>query len=426
MNIVSLKKPFIPLIFGIACLIGSNANAAKEDKHVHAEGEICPSEVVPKEAAVTAVTPPVETIQIFKADPRTRAVIGMQIENAPKPGQILLNSLYGYLDTPAYSSENYILPVAGRIHLDVRSAQHVEKGTLLYTIESPSIADTIASKSDLEADLARNRSELASLQNRVKLLKAAGTRKIELDEQILFKQAEEAQMEAKIRTTEQKLRNMSMGAELIEQDGRPLLAIHARESGTVRNLGTAQGSWGEQGSTVINMSKAQGLEIATSIYSGDNQDYKYARATIPTGRERASVEGSIRINEQYDPTTQTRKLYFQPNSLPAGARAGQLCRIDLYGDAPKGSKSISIPNSAIIKVGIDDIVFTEIAPGEFEAHKVQAGISLRDMTPVIGIPENSKIVTKGGYELKFILPSSAPKKVSGHYHADGKFHEGAH
>jgi len=398
-------------------LAAAKAASKKADEHDHVDGEICPSEIAAAKG---------ETEEIFKVNPRTRAIIDMQIERVPQSGQILLNSLYGYLDTPAYSSENYILPVAGRIHLDVRDAQRVEKGALLYTIESPSIADTIASKSELQADLTRNHSELSSLQNRVKLLKAAGTRKIELDEQILFKQAEEKQIAAKIRIISQKLSSMSMGAKLIEKDGRSLLAIHARSSGTIRNLGSSQGSWGEQGSTVISMSQSQGLEIVASIYSGDNQDYKYARATIPTGRERSSVDGKLRIDEQFDSATQTRKLYFRPENLPAGARTGQLCRIDLYGDAPKGSKSISIPNSAIIKVGIDDVVFTEEAPGEFKAHKVQTGNSRRGMTPVIGLEENSKIVTKGGYELKFILPSSTPKKVSGHFHADGKFHEGAH
>ena len=39
------------------------------------------------------------------------------------------------------------------------------------------------------------------------------------------------------------------------------------------------------------------------------------------------------------------------------------------------------------------------------------------------------VVSEGGYELKYVLPADGngpAKKAAGHFHADGKFHEGEH
>ena len=49
-------------------------------------------------------------------------------------------------------------------------------------------------------------------------------------------------------------------------------------------------------------------------------------------------------------------------------------------------------------------------------------------TPVKGLMPGQTIVTKGGYELKYILPTgeAGSKKAAGHFHADGQFHEGEH
>ena len=47
------------------------------------------------------------------------------------------------------------------------------------------------------------------------------------------------------------------------------------------------------------------------------------------------------------------------------------------------------------------------------------------MTPVKGLIPGQKLVVKGGYELRYLLPADgSQQKKAGHFHADGKFHEG--
>ena len=77
-----------------------------------------------------------------------------------------------------------------------------------------------------------------------------------------------------------------------------------------------------------------------------------------------------------------------------------------------------------MRVGLDDVVFAEVGEGRYAMLKVHAGTSRRGMTPVKGLMPGQRIVVKGGYELKYILPGEGQKKAAGHFHADGKFHEG--
>ena len=151
--------------------------------------------------------------------------------------------------------------------------------------------------------------------------------------------------------------------------------------------------------------------------------FSAVRATIPAGREHVTVDGVWRLAEEVDAATRTRELYFNPSSIPAHVQPGQLCRLDLY-DACEDHGRVSIPDSAVVKVGVDDVVFVEVAEGRFAMVKVHAGTSRRGMTPVDGLTPGQRIVVKGGYELRYIIPGDGQQRRAGHFHADGVFHEG--
>ena len=96
-----------------------------------------------------------------------------------------------------------------------------------------------------------------------------------------------------------------------------------------------------------------------------------------------------------------------------------------------GGAFVSVPSSAVIKVGTDDVVFVRDPHDEnaFFARKVETLPSRRGMTPVKGVAVGETVVSEGGYELKYVLPTDGngpAKKAAGHFHADGKFHEGEH
>ena len=374
--------------------------------HNHAPGESCGGEVV-----------------IVEADARARDLMNMRIETVPELTEVLVHSLYGFLTTPDHAMQTYALPCGGRITLHVKSAQSVKKGDLLYTLQSPDIMEQQAEVIRINAEIQRCQSEIEVLEERKTELASAGTRNRDVEVELANKQAELTRQQAELAVVEARLSMLTLGGELHKEGALTVLEVRAAADGTVRNVGVTQGSWGEQGKPVVSMSNLAEMEIATTIYGSDVPHFSAVRATIPAGREQVAVKGTWRLAEEVDSATRTRELYFNPATIPANVQPGQLCRLDLY-DACEDHGKISIPDSAVVKVGVDDVVFVEIGEGKFAMVKVQAGTSRRGMTPVSGLTPGQKIVVKGGYELKYIIPGDGEKKKAGHFHADGVFHEG--
>ncbi|MBE6418324.1 MAG: hypothetical protein E7033_07685, partial [Akkermansiaceae bacterium] len=361
---------------------------------------------------------------IVEADARARDLVNMRIETVPAAAEVLVHSLYGYLTTPEHAMQTYALPCGGRITLAVKSAQKVKKGAPLYILESPDIIEQQAEVIRINASLQRCEAEIATLESRIEELSTTGTRNKDLEVELANKQAERAQQQQEFKAVQMRLRMLTLGGVLVEQNGLTVLQVCAAADGTVRNVGVTQGSWGEQGSPVVTMSNAEEMEIVTTIYASDVPQFSSIEAKIPVGREYRTVEkGSWRLAEEMDAATRTRELYYKPDAIPAGVQPGQLCRLDLYSDGDSHGM-VSIPDSAVVKVGVDDVVFVQVAEGKFAMVKVHAGTSRRGMTPVSGLTPGQKIVVKGGYELKYLIPGDGEKKKAGHFHADGVFHEG--
>ena len=361
---------------------------------------------------------------LVTADAHARHISSMKIEEVPAAGLALTHSLYGHLFVPGHALETYSLPCGGRISLYVKSAQEVKKGDILYTVVSPEVSALVADIRKAEAAITRCSEEIASVSLRLQRLKAAGSTNSDLEEQLNFKNAEKRQMERELEVTRTKLNILVMGAEIKPENGLPTLVVRANNDGIVRNVGITQGSWGGQGAAVVTMSNLAAMEIEGTLYGNDVPDFSTIRATRLAGRDNKVLEGTWRMAEQVDEEKQTRAFYFTPAELPADARPGQLCRVDFYADG--GEKGyVNIPDSAIVKVGVDDVVFLEIKEGTFAKVKVQAGMSRRGMTPVKGLVPGQRLVVKGGYELRYLLPADgSQQKKAGHFHADGKFHEG--
>ena len=361
---------------------------------------------------------------VVKADAHARHISGMKIEEVPAAGLALTHSLYGHLFVPGHALETYSLPCGGRISLQVKSAQNVKKGDVLYSVVAPEVSALVADIRKQEAAITRCSEEIDSVSQRLARLKAAGTSNSDLEEQINFKNAEKRQLQRELEVTRTRLNILVMGAEIKPENGLPTLVVRANNDGIVRNVGITQGSWGEQGAAVVTMSNLAAMEVEGTLYGNDVPDFTTIRATRLSGRDNTVMQGTWRMAEQVDEEKQTRAFYFTPEALPADARPGQLCRVDFYTDG--GDKGlVTIPDSALVKVGIDDVVFLEVAEGTFAMVKVQAGTSRRGMTPVKGLVPGQKLVVKGGYELRYLLPADGcQQKKAGHFHADGKFHEG--
>ncbi|MFQ7533775.1 MAG: hypothetical protein ACLRPT_00790 [Akkermansia muciniphila] len=82
--------------------------------------------------------------------------------------------------------------------------------------------------------------------------------------------------------------------------------------------------------------------------------------------------------EQVDPATQSRALYFTPDRIPEGTHAGQLARLDLYSHDAATEGFIPVPNSAVVKVGVNDVVFIKAGNDTFVMKKWKHCLPVRE------------------------------------------------
>ena len=391
--------------------------------HQHAEGKACTDDHdhdKPSAGGAGAL----EDMIPLHVDEKARHSLDMRFEKVTAVPHGAERTLHGQMVIPPHAVNTYALPAAGRVTFHVKSAQQVRKGQLLYTLASPDIVEMEGAAAQAKAELNRCIADLAALKERRQTLEMIGTKNCELNTTIRFKETEEESLKAALNASENKLKLATASGELKDN----LLYVYAAADGSVQSVDMTQGAWGEQGAPALVMTNKGDLEFATTIYGTDPVHYAKAQLALTRGKNTELLDGSLRVADQVDPATQSRALYFTPDRLPEGTHAGQLARLDLYSRDSATDGFIPVPNSAVVKVGVNDVVFIKTGEDAFVMKKVQTLPARQGKTPVKGLIPGQTIVTKGGYELKYILPAegSGSKKAAGHFHADGQFHEGEH
>lgn len=396
-----------------------------KEGHQHAEGEACTGDHdhEHEEAAGKSSGQLGDMIPVH-VDEKARHSLDMRFEKVTEVPHGAEKTLHGQMAIPPHAVTTYALPAAGRVTFSVKSAQQVRKGELLYTLASPDIVEMEGNASQAQAALDRAAAELATLKQRRSQLEKIGTQNSELNTSIQFKEAEIHSLQAALAASNNKLKLVTDSGALKNN----LLHVYAAADGSVQSVNMTQGSWGEQGAPALVMTNKGELEFTTTIYGADPVHYAKAQLALTSGKNTELLNGTLRVADQVDPSTQSRTLYFVPDRMPEGTHAGQLARLDLYSHDSATDGFIPVPNSAVVKVGVNDVVFIKAGDDTFVMKKVETLPARQGKTPVKGLTPGQTIVTKGGYELKYILPTgdAGSKKAAGHFHADGQFHEGEH
>lgn len=301
----------------------------------------------------------------------------MRFEKVEETSHGAAKTLHGQMVIPPHAVTTYALPAAGRVTFNVKSAQQVRKGELLYTLASPDIVEMEGNASQARAALDRAAAELGTLRERRAQLEKIGTRNSELNTSIQFKEAEIHSLRAALNASNNKLK-LVMESGVLKNN---LLYIYAAADGSVQSVNMTQGAWGEQGAPALVMTNKGDLEFTTTIYGTDPVHYAKARLTLTSGKNTELLNGSLRVAEQVDPATQSRALYFTPDRIPEGTHAGQLARLDLYSHDAATEGFIPVPNSAVVKVGVNDVVFIKAGNDTFVMKKWKHCLPVREKRP---------------------------------------------
>lgn len=133
-------------------------------------------------------------------------------------------------------------------------------------------------------------------------------------------------------------------------------------------------------------------------------------AAVRTGDAVHLVDGSasgrvIGVAPMVDDTSQTVIVRAELPTPPAGLRIGQAVEARIESARPG---LVQVPATAVFEQGGGAAVFVEVAPGRFQATRVQSTGSAEGLTSITGLAVGTRVVTQGTAALKSIAASARP------------------
>ena len=300
-------------------------------------------------------------------------------------------TFWGRMELSSDARKDVPAPVSGRLALKVRELDPVKKGDVIFTVESPALKS-----------LSR---EIEVLKSRLGVYRQLKTTNAEIESALKVKMSEKAALVA--------------GAE--EKDS--VVTIRAAADAVVEKVNVADGAWVETGMAAATLVDHRALRFRALVVSSDAAKLRDGMDVLVGG-----VRAQLRLG--IGESTGMIPVYAVFGSGDAPGRSGERIQAECVLEE-RESPVAALPDGCIVKVGIEPVVFVRDAKdaGRFLALKVECGISSGGWTEVRGLPHEGHldVVKEGAYELKLALAEKASgKKASGHFHADGIFHEGEH
>ncbi|MGN1360078.1 MAG: hypothetical protein ACI4X9_06440 [Kiritimatiellia bacterium] len=313
-----------------------------------------------------------------------REALGLRVE---RPRRMVLEEGWRGVGFWAVAEEDRLVlgtPLAGRVRLVSRIGSGVKAGEALAEVEAPRLRE-------LEAEGARLRARLGHYERlgtgHAELESALGRVVSEMSGYGLSGVVVSGGVWRLLAPCEGVVSGFDAG-NLAQVEGGASLVRLVRKGALALTLEVPSGVW-------------RGLKDGASVSVG-GQPARYA--VLPSG-----AEGMVRLRLS------------EPEGV--GALAGERAEVWL---APKGgAERLTVPARAVVRRGLELVVLVR-EKGEsdhFEARPVRVLAEREGRAAVEGIGASDEVVVEGAYALVSQL-DAGEKGASGHFHADGSFHEG--
>lgn len=220
-----------------------------------------------------------------------------------------------------------------------------------------------------------------------------------------------------------------------EPDGqwepRPDVEVVASAAGVVNILSVTSGSYVDSAAPILTTIDPNALRFRAVALQSDIvrlRDEMTGRILKP-GKLDASDEFIpvvARVAAEADPDRRTLDLVADVPRAFAWARPGVSTEIELVMHE-NGDLSPAVPAGAVIQDGLEKVIFRRDPEDPDQAFRIHAELGVNDGDWVelkSGAQPGDEVVVDGIYELK-LATADAPQ-VTGHFHADGTFHEDDH
>ncbi len=354
----------------------------------------------------------------------------------------------GFFEPLPSAQQHYPLPLSGRVELLVTPLQKVHKGELLLQVDAPEWRELQTQLVDAQTAILSMDADRAQAEA---LKQAAGTLSLSegpsvYDTAIQARQAEyNAEQERFQQLIAQAATLTAISTEQLQvhKNSKPLwqrlagIPITAAANGIVRAVDAASGTWVEAGTEVIHILSPQAMRFRGKALQADLidslRDGQTARINAPEGRgpkrHKESLTGTMYLGVTGNPDTRTLDVFITINNetLPHWVRpqVATMAEVAVAGDPDM--EELAIPQRAIIQDGLENIFFRRDPKDPNNVIRTVADLGPSDgrwVTIYSGLAEGDEVVLDGVYQLK--LATSRTENKTGHFHADGTFHDGEH
>ncbi len=357
-------------------------------------------------------------------------------------------TLPGFFEVLPSAQHHYPVPAAGRVTVHVQPLDEVEKNQLLLEIDAP---DWRALQLELvEARAIRLNSEAKAVQARAAWLAAGAIEPSDPTVPDVFT-AEIRAAEAAVETAEDRLAQLLAKASTLTGlapeelsrvvDEQPYwrklarLPIRASQGGLVREVDAATGTWVAEGTEVVHIVQRETLRFRARALQADLIDHlrdgQSALIYPPRGRGAARrvepLSGTIRIGVTGDPDRRTTDVFVDFEESKPWVHPQVVGVAEVLIEGSRDPIDLAIPARALIQDGLETVFFRRDPSDKDTVIRTVADLGISDgrwTTILSGIGEGDEVVIDGVYQLK--LATSGQEVVTGHFHADGTFHEEDH
>ena len=380
----------------------------------------------------------------------------------------------------ARAEYNVMLP--GRVMLAVEQYQNVAAGDLLFELDSPEwrrvqtkLAEAFKScycclpeLDAARAALHETEARIEFLNERITRLADAETRNIDLEAELHRLKTTIPRIEAEVRAKESDMQSalLAYGVLLSEaesltgidanrlkqhldsnnepitnEDNQKLatpywstvdnIVVRAKSSGVVNQLGITHQGWAEMGDLVVETIDPTMVRFHADTLQTDIalfEDGLPGRIVPPPGGSidlQDTIDGEIRVGFQAHPDERTVSIYLVPDQLPRWAKPGVTAYLEVF-VAGKNEPVLAIPESAVVRDGLERVFFRRSPENPNEVVRVVADLGVSDNRWVEvnnDVQPGDEIVLGGVYPLMLASSSSGEMQKGGHFHADGTFHD---
>lgn len=361
----------------------------------------------------------------------------------------------------------YRAPLAGHVNIGVKQFGVVEKGDLLFSIDSPEwrriqheaveaegeIKMAEAALKVAESRLHETQSSVSILKKRLENLSSAQVRNAELEAEAATLETSLLRLQAEIDAATaaldeanehylSRLRTLSSITTLsIEELLKPsagngpswraidALEVRAEEAGVVEAVGVNQGGWRETGELVVSTLDPAALRFHAEAPQSDLtklRDGMPCRIAPPQGGGvdfQDAISGTMKIGLTAHAGERTISLYVYPESIASWAKAGVSGYLEIA--LEQSDAALAIPAASLVQDGLETYFYRRNPNDPDNVLPVKADLGPSDGKWVVvwsGVKEGDEIVLDGAYALK--LAGSGAKAPEGyHYHADGTLHK---